>query len=204
MSRLVPFQPALSALDGVLGWKDPWMPVLRRREDGTRRCWHHCGSDPAALSTLVGRSDELWSDEVLLGLPERQRGKQPCGATALWVRVEGPEQLRRARAFRPLPSIAVQEGSSSRRWLIWPSDRWMPYFEVEERNRKLAYALGATQKFGLPEEFWMPAPGSCLRVGRARPQPVVCRRLEPGVFVPDAVTRRLKEPPAKYDWRQTG
>ncbi len=199
MPSLVPFQPALRAIDTLLGWKDPWMPVERVRGDGTRRCWHHCG-DGQALVTLVSRSDELHSDEVHLGLPERRRGGQPCGATILWARVDGKKQLEAAHRFRPLPSIAVQEGA--RRWLLWPLNRWLGYFDVEERNRRIAYRLGATQKWGLPESFWLPAPGSSLRLGRARPVPVVCRRLEPVVFSPDEVTRGLKEPPAKYDWRQ--
>ena len=200
MSRLVPFQPALRALDLLMGWKDPWMPVRRRRDRSERSCWHHCGSDPGALATLVGRCDELYSDEVLLGLPERERGKFPCGATILWARVEGPQQIKRAHQFRPLPSVAVQVNGV--RWLIWPLNVWLPYFDVEERNRKIAYRLGATQKFGVPENFWMPAPGSCLRVDRVRPVPVVCRRLEPQVFSPDVVTGRLKNPPEKFDWRE--
>lgn len=199
MTPLVPLQPVLRAIDTVLGWKDRWMPVERRRDESVKRCWHHCG-DGAALATLVTRADELWSDEVHLGLPERERGKLPCGATVLWARIEGKQQLKAAHRFRPLPSIAIQEGA--RRWLIWPVNTWLPYFEVEERNRKIAYRLGATQKYGLPEEFWLPAPGTCMRVGRSRPVPVVCRRLEPQVFSPDAVTARLKEPPAKDAWRQ--
>jgi hypothetical protein len=201
MPSLVPFQPALRALDLLLGWKDPWLPVDRLRGDESKRAWHRCG-DGSALVTLVSRADELWSDELHLGLSERRRGGQPCGATALWARIEGPKELQRAHGFRPLPSVAVQ--ANGVRWLIWPLDRWLGYFDVEERNRKIAYRLGATQKYGVPEEFRLPAPGSCLRVGRSRPVPVVCRRLQPVVFSPDQVTGRLKEPPAKYDWRQAG
>ena len=201
MSRLVPFQPALRALDTLLGWRDPWLPVERRRDGETRSCWHRC-HDGAALIMLVARADELWSDEVLLGLPERTRGRGQSGATILWCRVEGPKQLKRAYAYRPLPNIAVQEGS--KRWLIWALDRWLPYFDVEDRNRKLAYHLGAVQRFGSPENFALPAPGSCAREGRTRPAPVVTRRLEPGTFAPDALTRRLKEPPDRDAWRKTG
>jgi hypothetical protein len=201
MPSLVPFQPALRALDLLLGYHDPWLPVDRLRGDERRRNWHRCG-DGQALVTLVSRADELWSDELHLGLPERRRGAQPCGATALWARIEGPKELKRAHGFRPLPSVAVQ--ANGVRWLIWPLDRWLPYFEVEERNRKIAFRLGATQKYGSPENFWLPAPGSCLRVGRSRPVPVVCRRLQPHVFSPDQVTAGLKEPPAKFDWRQAG
>ena len=201
MTPLVPLQPVLRAIDHVLGWHDRWLPVDRVREDGTRRCWHHTG-DGQALVTLVTRCDELYSDEIHLGLPEANRGGGPMGATFLWARIDGKQQLQRAHRFRPLPSIAV--GHNGTRWLIWPVNQWLPYFDVEERNRKIAYRLGATQKFGLPEEFRLPAPGSCLRVGRARPVPVVCRRLEPVVFSPDQVTKRLKDPPAKYDWRQAG
>lgn len=201
MARLVPFQQALSALDAIMGWRDRWLPVRRLREDAERPCWHHTGN-PRALTTLVARSDELWSDEVLLGVPERERGRGPCGATFLWCRVEGPKEIKRAHQFRPLPSVAVQ--ANGVRFLIWPLKTWLPYFDVEERNRKIAYRLGATQKYGTPENLWMPAPGSCLRVGRARPVPVVCRRLEAVAFKPDQVTGRLKDPPERYDWRKTG
>lgn len=191
---IVPFQNALSALDLLAGWKDRMMPVERVRMDGRRSCWHVCGS-PRALVGLVQRCDELYSDEITLRLPEPRRWGGPMGATILWVRVEGDKQLEHARKFRPLPTMAVAEGSSSRRWLIWAVDRYLPYFEVDERNRKIAYRIGAVQKHGLPEGLRLPAPGSCVRMERARPVPVVCRRLVPVVFDPDAVTRGLRSPP---------
>lgn len=191
---IVPFQNALSALDLLTGWNARWMPFERRRDGESRAGWHRTGS-PRALVSLVQRCDELYSDEVILRLPEFRRWGGPMGATILWVRIEGDKQLERARKFRPLPTMAVAEGSSSRRWLIWALDRYLPYFEVEERNRKIAYRIGAVQKHGLPEGFKLPAPGTVLRVDRARPVPVVCRRLEPVVFDPDAITKRLKSPP---------
>lgn len=196
---IVRYQDALCALDLLLGWRDPWIPLSRAyagRGGAVRRpCWHHAGS-PRALVELVRLSDELQSAEVHIGCAEPRRGGGPMGAPVLWVRVEGPEQLKRARRFRPLPTMAVQEGSSTRRWLLWGLREWLPYFDVEQMNKRIAYRLGAVQKHGSPERLWLPAPGSVLSVDRGRPVPVVCRRLVPAVFTARQVAGRLKDPPA--------
>ena len=204
---IVRFQDALSALDLLLGYRDRWIPLDHAREgrEGARRrrYWHHAGSTRALIEVVRG-CDELWSDEIHLGLAEPRRGSGPMGAGILWARVEGKEQLERARKFRPLPTLAVQEGSSTRRWLIWGLREWLPYFDVEQMNRRVAYALRATQKHGLPENFWLPAPGSSLSVGRDRPVPIVARRLQPHVFTAQQVAGRLKDPPEPKWMERTG
>lgn len=188
------FSEALAALDTLMGYHDRWMRTEFRREGRTAIFYHRCGN-PQALVRLVQRSDELYSDEIVLRLPEHLRWKGQMGGTVLWCRVEGTDQLRRARAFRPLPTLVLQEGSSSRRLLMWGLRTWIPYFDVEDRNRKIAYRLRAVQRFGSPENLVVPAPGTCLRVGRTRPVPIVVSRLTTDVYEPDQITRLLKEPP---------
>lgn len=186
---------ALIALDLLIGWRDPWVPMEFRREGRTAAFWHRAGA-PHTLVNLVRESDELYSDEIVLRLPEPRRfNGGPVGATILWARIEGTDQLDRARRFRPLPTMVLQEGASSRRLLIWALSRWLDYFQTEQANKRIAYRLRATQKWGVPEKLEIPAPGTCLRAGRSRPVPVVVGRLEPRVYTPRQVVGRLKDPP---------
>lgn len=186
------FSEALRALDLLMGWRDPWMPI---DYGGDRRTWHRCG-DPSGLARLIQAWDERWSEEMLLGLPwARMSSGGPCGATILWARVEGKDQTQRAHRFRPLPTMVIREGASSRRLLMWALDEWRDYFDVEKANKRIAYRLRSKQCDGLPERLRVPAPGTCLRVGRTRPVPVVVARLEPVFFSINAVAGRLKDPP---------
>lgn len=191
---------ALRALEQTVGWAGGWMPVYRNREGShaPRMMWHHCGQPGSAarLDRAVRCFDERHSDEILLGLPQRKRWNEGVhGATVLWCRIEGEAQLARARAFRPLPSIVLQEGASSRRWLIWALDGFAGYDELADANRRIAYALRATQKHGQPDSFLVPAPGTCLRLGRSRPVPVVCARLTTASYSVRQVAGRLRQPP---------
>lgn len=188
------FTEALQALDLLMGWHDPWMPMEFRREGRTARYWHRCGNG-RTLAETVQRADELYSDEIILRLPEHARGKGPLGATVLWCRVEGKDQLERARRFRPLPTLVLQEGASSRRLLMWGLRSWVDYFEAEQLNKRIAYRLRAVQRHGVPENLEVPAPGTCLRLGRTRPVPVVVGRLTTDVYMPAAVAGKLKDPP---------
>jgi hypothetical protein len=192
------FQEALRALDLLMGWRVPWaswMPVEGRREGRTALWWHKTG-DGRVLAESVQRCDELYSDEIVLRLPEPVRfNGGPVGASILWCRIEGTDQLKRARAFRPLPTMVIQEGSSSRRLLIWALREWADYFLVEQMNKRIAYRLRAVQKWGRPERLEVPCPGTCLRVGRSRPIPVVVGRLTTDVYTAKAVAGRLREPP---------
>jgi hypothetical protein len=192
---------ALQALNLYLSVGGAWMPIVRRREgERDRLAWRPAGRP--GLEHLVRAWDERPDREILIGLPQARRWNQGVGQVGVLVaRVEGTEQLARARRFRPLPSLVLAEGSSSRRWLLWALERPVGYFDAVERNRKIAYALRATQKWKDPDRVWLPAPGTCLRVDRARPVPVVCARLSTDTFAADAITARLKEPPALDAWR---
>jgi hypothetical protein len=190
---------ALQALEQIVGWSGGWLPLHRHRAGLEPRMWWqetHVPGSPRRLVDAVRLWDERFSEEVLVGLPQLRPFNGGVGqCTVLWARVEGKDQERRARSFRPLPSMVLQEGSSSRRWLIWSLREVAGYFQAQAANRKLAYALGATQKYGDPDVFLVPAPGTCLRVDRSRPVPVVCTRLTMADYTLDGVVGRLKEPP---------
>lgn len=202
----MPFQTALRALDLYLGHAGGWMPVDRRREGHDKRWWHRpCQPGSGALlAETIRELDARYSDEILLGLPWHDRGAGGTTyATALWCRIEGNDQAKRAARFRPLPSVVVREGVTSRRWLIWPLRSRESYFDVLDANRKIAYRLRAMQKYGNPDLFWLPAPGTCLRIGRARPVPIVVSRLTLDAFDLAQVVGRLKAPPDVKWWERT-
>ena len=200
---IVPPRDALQAIDTILGGAEPWMPVERRRDPNVRKLgWHHCGvpGSHRRFADHVRAQDERWSMEVAFGLPRRQRWADgPVRSTVLWVMVSGADQVKRAARLRPAPTLAIREGSSSRRWLVWWLERPIFILDAEQRNRRIAYAVRATQKHGR-DGVWFPAPGSFLRVGRSRPLPVTCSRLTTASYEPDAVTGRLKEPPPADAW----
>lgn len=201
------FDVALAALDLYLGHAGGWMPVDRRRDGRDKRWWHRPGRPGSAdlLGRTIAELDARYSDETLLGLPwhEREAGGTTY-ATALWCRIEGKDQQRRAARFRPLPSVVIREGLTTRRWLLWPLRSRESYFDVLEANRRIAYRLRAVQKWADPDKLWIPAPGTCLRVGRARPVPVVVSRLTLDSFDLKAVVGRLKDPPVQKWWEASG
>jgi hypothetical protein len=101
-----------------------------------------------------------------------------------------------------LPGIVLQEGSSSRRLLLWPLEVVVPWTVSYAANRRLAYKFGATQKWADADLLRIPAPGSCLREGRDRPSPIRVARLTTVSFRPEqfAASRWLKDPPEPFDW----
>lgn len=195
---------ALYALDFMLGWAGGHMPVELVADNV--RFWHRCGQpgDGARLARVVRWHDERRDTEIRLGVPQlKPNAGGVARASALWAVVDGSDQLARARRFKPLPSMVLQAGSGSRRWLIWSLEEPVGYFELVAANRKLAYHLRAVQKHGDPDGTWFPAPGTCLREGRARPVPVVCARLSLATFRASSIVGRLKEPPPKDAWLQS-
>jgi len=195
------FREALRALDLILGWRHPWLPLEIRNPERSYTFWHQCG-DGRRLAKVVADVDTKTDDEVTIGLPQARQGGGVMGASVLWCRVQTREQYRRAGAFRPLPTLVIREGNTTRRLLIWALREWLDYFDVEELNKRIAYKIGAVQKYGLPEEFACPAPGTFLRIDRSRPIPVVVSRLEATMFTP-AMATRLRKPPPAYDWRNS-
>lgn len=201
---------ALVELEFVTGWAGGWRPVWRDYMDERGPCigYSEAGTAGAGerLARWVRQVDEERSPEITIGLPEPRRFYgEPTSITVLWCRIEGAEQFKRAQwKTMPMPSFVVREGQSSRRLLIWPLEDAIGYAECEDANRRIAYRIGAKQMHGVPENFRCPAPGTCLRVDRARPLPVVVTRMDPAVFSVRQVVGRLKEPPARDAWRQGG
>lgn len=204
MTRL----PAATLAEGLQAyglysaWWGGWIPVRLGSWVEERRevIWRQ--GPAAGLERLVRELDEENDDDVLLGVPQHRPFNGGVGhASVLWARVEGKEQLQRARRLRPLPSLVLQEGTSSRRWLLWALERPAGYFDLRDANRKLAYAIGGVQKHGDPDAVWFPAPGTCLRSGRSRPVPVRVARLTAATYpCAKAVVGRLKEPPDLVPW----
>jgi hypothetical protein len=192
---------AVYALHMMLGWHESYMPV--ELTDTRTRYWHRCGrpGDGARLARVVRWHDEHRDTEIRLGIPHlTPKSGGVHRATVLWAVVDGPDQLARANRFRPRPSLVLKAGFSSRRWLVWALEEPVDYFQLQAANRKLAYCLRATQKFGDADLAWFPAPGTCLREDRTRPVPVVVARLTTDTFHAASVVDRLKEPPPKDAW----
>ena len=197
------FGDALAAMDAILGWSPGarYMPVELTATRTT--FWHRCGQpgDGARLARVVRWHDQRLDTEIRLGVPQaKAKGGGVSFVTALWAVVEGTDQLQRARRFRPLPSLVLQAGAGSKRWLVWALEDRLDYFAAQDANRKIAYHLRATQKHGDVDRAWFPAPGSCLRLDRSRPVPVRVARLTTDVFCAESVVGRLREPPPKDAW----
>lgn len=188
---------ALIALDYFMGFAGGWMPVDQHVTGRTLHNWHHTGTAESGrlLAETVRRCDERWSHEISFGIPQRYRAAGVTRGTVLWARVEGGEQVKLAHRFRPYPSVVLQDGSSSRRLLLWPLEHTIDWFELRQFNRRLAYRFKAVQKHADPDALRVPAPGTFLRVGRSRPAPVVVTRLSTASFTAEEVVGRLKDPP---------
>lgn len=191
---------ALHALDLMLRWSGGVIPLRVSTGRHVETAWHDGTGD---LARRVQALDERLSAEVLIGLPRRARDSQGvAGATVLWAVIESPAQLKKAQRFHPRPTLALAEGESSRRTLVWMLSERLDYYAIRQANRRLAYRFGAVQARGEPDEFWIPAPGTFLRVGRRRPCPVKVARLgaEPALTARQIVGR-LKDPP-EFDLRE--
>lgn len=162
---------------------------------------HPAAHPPAgSLTSLVACVRRYAGHQVELGLPEvcaRSGGPGVCAV--LWAWVESPEQAQRAgRRFKPLPSMVLRMGGSCRRLLLWWLKEPVAYVSVVPANKRIAYALGAPQKWSEPESLRIPLPGSCLTVGRKRPCPVVVTRMIDHTNTLAQVAGRLREPPAPF------
>jgi hypothetical protein len=91
--------------------------------------------------------------------------------------------------------MILQEGTSTRRWLLWALEEPVSWFEAVKLNKRLAYKFGGVQKWSDPDLLWLPAPGTCLRAGRARPLPIRVSRVTTATFVRGDVAGGLKDPP---------
>jgi hypothetical protein len=153
---------------------------------------------------LLPRFVERWSDlEVASGLAcDSAHIETLTSSMILWAWVEGGEQVGRAQQFTPKPSLVLRMGKGcSRRLLIWALRNPIDTNEAEEANRRIAYRLGAQQKPGRPGLLRVPIPGSMLKVGRAKPVPVLVTRITTDDFAP-GFTAKLPEPPPRDAWRK--
>jgi hypothetical protein len=196
------FAEAIVALEFAVGW---WGGQMHVELGDGREFVHRCGIPGSGrrLAESVRFHDEHADVEIRFGLPwTRHRAGGVGQVSVLWCRVEGSKQLEWARRFRPLPGIVLQEGSSSRRLLLWPLEVVVPWTVSYAANRRLAYKFGATQKWADADLLRIPAPGSCLREGRDRPSPIRVARLTTVSFRPEqfAASRWLREPPEPFDW----
>lgn len=197
----VPARDALQAIDTIIGYAGGWTPVERRSSGRRKMGWHEAGVRPGRFADHVLTADQRWSHEVAFGLPQTRRWNGgPSRCTVLWVMVSGTDQVQRAARLRPMPTIAIREGSSSRRWLIWMLDEPIFALDAEQRNRRISYFCRAPHKWGRSDLAMFPAPGCFLREGRSRPLPVTCTRLSTASFDPDEVTGTLREPPSPDAW----
>jgi hypothetical protein len=66
--------------------------------------------------------------------------------------------------------MILQEGSSTRRWLLWALEEPVTYFEAVKLNKRLAYRFGGVQKWAT--RIWLVAAGAgdvlAGRAGRGR------------------------------------
>lgn len=198
-----PFQDALAWLDLHLGWheRSAWMPLERSTAEGPAYTDHHQPGSPQLLVRWVQHADLALNEEVRLGLPRQTLGGSVTVCTALWAVVEGKEQAAQLARFRPAPGLVLREGASSRRTALWPlRDSWR-WADVLKANKRIAYRLRSVQKWSDPDVMVIPAPGSCLRVGRSRPAPVVVEALTLEQYGLLDVVGRLKDPP-EQDWQK--
>lgn len=157
--------------------------------------------DRAGWLRMVQRMSED-RDVLLSAGSRRRRGFGTCAsASVLWCRVEGKSQERELLRFRPSPTLVVREGSTSRRVALWALRRPLEFDWLDRANRRIAHRLWAPKKWSAAE-FQFPAPGSCLRVGRSRPVPIVAEWFDPvALFSPRQVVGALREAPSPNAWR---
>lgn len=180
---------ALAALDLFLGWHHKQMPVYQgRRQTG----WHAAGH-PGRLEQMAEHNDEL-----AVGLPWRRRDGGVTGATIVWARIAGASQYDRALKFKPLPTMVLQEGRSTRRLLIWALDTFLSYDLIFDANRRIAYRLEAVQKHGDPDSLRIALPGTLVD-GKRR---VTVARLTTDTHSLATVVGRLRPPPDNTGWRK--
>jgi hypothetical protein len=189
---------ACEALGLTLGWAGGEMPVfVDGRPLPSFKLPCPVGGD---LWRRAHALDERASAQVEVGLP--QQGAYVGSSTVLWVWVSGRDQVFRASRFRPAPSIVLRFGAGSERLLLWPLREPAAWVSAGPANERIAYAVHAPRTRCVPERLRVPVPGTFVRVGRARPAPVLVTRLEPDDFTLGQVAGGLKAPPSRDAWRE--
>jgi hypothetical protein len=118
----------------------------------------------------------------------------------LWVCVTGTKSNGLLERFRPVPSIVLREGDTSRRTAAWPLRKALPYEWLERANRRLAHHLRAPKVTCAPETLLAP-PGASVMGERKTPTPIVVERFEMDGFLARDVVKRLRDAPDPHAWR---
>lgn len=191
----------LEALWAMTAVEDTFLHVEWSTIDGRRRVDGVAAAERRPWLALVTALAE--DRDVLLGVAPR---KQPAFGTAdmarvLWVRTESKKQVDALKAFRPSPTLVLQEGGTTRMVALWALRQTLGYEWLLRANKRIAHRLGAAKKWSAPE-FAFPAPGSCLRAGRSRPVLVHVEFFDSaGYFRPRDVVAGLKDAPDANAWR---
>lgn len=138
-----------------------------------------------------------WEREPLVqALPVVRAGKylERVPSALLWAATGSGGAVSRLRTFRPLPSVVIREGVTTRYVAFWALEE--PPADLEHALRKIGHHLGGPNKYaGAKQSFTFHLPGTILRAGRQRPLPVELVRYEPEIVTAAQVLGRLREPP---------
>lgn len=184
----------------ALGWAGGRLPVYA---NGLERASLDCSRPNyrERLALLARTLDHVESAEVAVGLPTHRSFVQR--STVLWAYVRGSDPVRRARGFRPAPSIILKLGNGSERLLLWPLRAPIAAALIEPWNAKIAYALHSPRTRCAGEKLRVPLPGTFLRIDRKRPAPILVPRMSLGEedLTGEQVVRGLKDPPPRDAWK---
>jgi hypothetical protein len=144
--------------------------------------------------TLPACEHLCWEREPQINvLPMRQLGRhlERVPSSLLWARTGSEAAASRLRSFRPLPTVVVREGATTRYVAFWAlADPLEPY-ALEDALRKIGYALAGPNKYAAAKTaFTFHLPGTILRAGRQRPLPVELVRYEPEIVSAEFLRKR--------------
>jgi hypothetical protein len=154
------------------------------------------------LGRIAANADLEHSAEVAIGLPTIK--EFVFNSTILWAWVRSGEQVERAAAFKPRPSIVLKiGGQSNERLLIWVLRQPIAAELVMPHNARISYCLHAPRTRSRPEALRIPLPGTFMRVGRSVPAAILVTRLEigPKLHTFEQITGKLKDPPPADAWK---
>lgn len=187
---------AVEAIELQLGLVSGWLELDFTREDGSSGKWW--------ARTTNGQLREhhamaLQRDhELRTSLARVARWGFPAGhVPVLWVRTEGSAQAKRLANMRPLPTLVLRAGESSRRLAMWALNAPVPFDLADDYNRRLAHRCGAAKKHADPDRFSFVLPGCLERHGRTRPVRWECTRLTTGTYTADQLAAHLRRPDPK-------
>lgn len=162
-----------------------------RGNDGKR----YVLSTPAAEWELLARRIERvrGTDEPRLhAIPRLAPGDMFCGDSGVvWCEVTGTAQAEALERFRPVPTLTLQVGDTTRRMALWGLRKSLRPPECTKVNRHLSHKLGAAKKHADTDWMFWP-PGTVLHTGRERPVPVKAVQMNvEGVYAIGEVCRSL-------------